>query len=237
MRRRCVSFLDATSGAAYTRSQVNIELSSVHNRRVHPSGALEQSIHDVWAAKLANNPRLFNGTKFRLAAFTATPTRLHMEWGLTDYKTYLGLCSRCDVVSSLATPPNQDTTIYLSNKIGVAGALLTADDKVCFLKRSSVVGAYPNMLDVPGGHPEPEHIGIDWSSLPVEPDDATNRRCAAEFFDSIAVEIVEEVNVPSSTLSPPLLLGVTLQGEAATPSFGNVLSSTIDRPTIVICIM
>ncbi|RQM10883.1 hypothetical protein B5M09_011909 [Aphanomyces astaci] len=158
MRRRCVSFLDATSGAAYTRSQVNIELSSVHNRRVHPSGALEQSIHDVWAAKLANNPRLFNGTKFRLAAFTATPTSLHMEWGLTDYKTYLGLCSRCDVVSSLATPPNQDTTIYLSNKIGVAGALLTADDKVCFLKRSSVVGAYPNMLDVPGGHPEPEVI-------------------------------------------------------------------------------
>ncbi len=38
----------------------------------------------------------------------------------------------------------------------MTAALVTSDDKVCFLKRSAVVGAYPNMLDVPGGHPEPQ---------------------------------------------------------------------------------
>ncbi|ETV95295.1 hypothetical protein, variant [Aphanomyces invadans] len=235
MQRRCVSFLDATSGAAYLRSQVRVELSSAYNRKVHPSMALEQSIHDTWETKLAANPQLFNGTKFRLSEFAATPTELHMKWGLTDYKTYLGLCSRCDVVSTLGTPTHPDVSMYLSNKIGVAAALVTADDKLCFLKRSATVGAYPNLLDVPGGHPEPTHIDIDWRSLPTVPDGATNDRCVDEFFDSITTEICEEVNVPLATLSPPRLLGVTMQGKAATPSFAFLVQCSLDAAAVAGC--
>ncbi|KAF0698679.1 Aste57867_10720 [Aphanomyces stellatus] len=225
MLRRCVSFVRATAGVGLPRSQVSVSLSSEKNRRVHPSAALEQTIEDVWATKLAQNPHLFNATKFRLASYALSPTALHMEWGLTDYKTYIGLCSRCDVVEKMkadgAASTHHDHTVFLSNKIGVAAALVTNDNMVCFLKRSNNVGAYPNMMDVPGGHPEPEAIQITSESMPStrDGDEATNARCVDAFFDSIVAEIHEEVNVPRASLAAPRLLGVTLQGVAETPSF------------------
>ncbi|KAH9138362.1 hypothetical protein AeRB84_017318 [Aphanomyces euteiches] len=235
MRRRCVSFVGATSGAAFSCSQVAIALSSVHNRSVHPSAELERNIEDVWAGKLEKNPHLFNGTKFRLASMQVAPHALHMQWGLTDYKTYIGLCSRCEVVEKLkadGASERQDHTVYLSNKIGVAAALVTSDNKVCFLKRSQNVGAYPNMMDVPGGHPEPQALGVGWENMPSESDDALNARCVDELFDSIVNEIHEEVNVPKTALASPLLLGVTLQGEAETPSFAFLTRTTLPADEI-----
>ncbi|CAK4699843.1 unnamed protein product [Aphanomyces euteiches] len=208
MRRRCVSFVGATSGAAFSCSQVAIALSSVHNRSVHPFAELERNIEDVWAGKLEKNPHLFNGTKFRLASMQVAPHALHMQWGLTDYKTYIGLCSRCEVVEKLkadGASERQDHTVYLSNKIGVAAALVTSDNKA---------------------------LGVGWENMPSESDDALNARCVDELFDSIVNEIHEEVNVPKTALASPLLLGVTLQGEAETPSFAFLTRTTLPADEI-----
>ncbi|OQS01480.1 hypothetical protein ACHHYP_00694 [Achlya hypogyna] len=199
--------------------QVVIELTPASNRLKHPSEALEQAMDALWQEKVTAQPQIFDGAKFRLATSELAAGHLRLSWGLTSYKEYIGTCSRPDIVAQLH---RDGGTLHLSRKVGVAAALVTADNKVVLLQRSSAVGAYPNMADVPGGHPEPSNIGLAFGSEYL-PSDELNARCVAELFDSITAEVEEEVNVPRSALSPPLLLGVTLQGAAETPSYAFLL--------------
>lgn len=57
-----------------------------------------------------------------------------------------------------------------------------------------------------------------------------------EFFASIVNEVHEEINLSEEEMSPPLLLGVVYQAEAATPSFGTLLRDS-SIPVYSICIL
>ncbi|EQC38821.1 hypothetical protein SDRG_03780 [Saprolegnia diclina VS20] len=208
------------------QDRVCIALSPQGNRRKHASRELEDAMEKLWDDKLAAQPHLFNGAKFRLASSALTSTGLQMTWGLTSYKEYISTCSRPEIVATLRRDGGENPRQHLSMKVGVAAALVTSDKHVVFLQRSNAVGAYPNMADVPGGHPEPEKVGLHCES-DYELSDELNARCVAELFDSITAEVEEETNVPRSALSPPLLLGVTLQGSAETPSYAFLIECAL----------
>lgn len=172
--RQLMSF-HVNSFGPFRQEQVRVRLSPAFNRRAHPDAALESSIDAAWRAYKEQSPRLFNATKFRLhgshsvaqtaaaASVSATTSTqraaaLVLDWGLTDYKTYLGTC--CSINASRFVADSQalnsaDAFAYLSRKVGVAAVVETSDAKIALIKRSKSVGVYQDMYDTPGGHPEP----------------------------------------------------------------------------------
>lgn len=72
-----------------------------------------------------------------------------------------------------------------------------------------------DLIDVPGGHPEPEAIGIQSSSGPNgEGDDDLPAKILREIVESVSNEVHEEVNIPLEKLEEPRLLGIVLQGNS-----------------------
>ena len=163
---------------ALTESRVSCRVARRFGRRRHADPAVEAAVEATWAARVAANPRLFNGTKLRLHAFAleppagggeggdseaAAPPRLLLSLGLTDYRAFLG--------TNAAAPEQQrrlradgaaqhagDGAAYLSQKLGVGGVTTTADGFVVFIVRSAHVAEAQGMVDVPGGHPEPSKV-------------------------------------------------------------------------------
>jgi 8-oxo-dGTP pyrophosphatase MutT (NUDIX family) len=75
------------------RRDVSVDLSPSHDR-CRLQSACEDQIGSTWEARLALNPRLYNGSKFRLAGFEfgepGTQKQVKLLLGVTDYKDYLG---------------------------------------------------------------------------------------------------------------------------------------------------
>ncbi|TYZ65631.1 hypothetical protein PybrP1_006816, partial [[Pythium] brassicae (nom. inval.)] len=240
---RVISFASSSpNGSAFPRERVRVHLSPTFNRTPHADAALEASIDAAWRARLSRHPQLFNASKFRLSDLRIRAGDgedghdrvLELAWGVTDYKTYLGTC--CSPHSSQFRSEAADGAAKfasLSRKVGVAAVVLTSDARVALIRRSHAVGVYPNMLDTPGGHPEPSHIGLSAETLAgLETDvDGEQKRAmedaaVREFFASIVNEVHEEINLPETDLTAPLLLGVVLQSDACTPSFSYFLRTT-----------
>lgn len=166
----------------FLREQVRVRLSPAFNRKAHPDAAVESSIDAVWREYTERSPRLFNATKFRLQAISersAQNTELVLDWGLTDYKTYLGTCCSANVRRFIADgnalnecgSHGDNEFAFLSRKVGVAAVVETADAHIALIKRSKSVGVYQDMYDTPGGHPEPSVSGVitnrllpDWAN-------------------------------------------------------------------------
>eukprot|EP00466_Bigelowiella_natans_P018057 jgi/Bigna1/138493/aug1.45_g13201 len=95
------------------REHVQIELLPAYGRKQHPETEVEKHIDDMWSERMAANPRLFNGTKFRYGSSEVlTPSSssassssstssssskkkkiippLKLKLWFTDYRTYLG---------------------------------------------------------------------------------------------------------------------------------------------------
>ncbi|GLD98973.1 hypothetical protein PINS_up007691 [Pythium insidiosum] len=211
------------------RDAVRVSLRSAFSRRTHPDAAVEAAIEDVWQTYKQRSPRLFNGTKFRLHCWTLGADGLAMDWGLTDYRTYLGTCAS-ELVTRLRDDGvalcGGDATAFLSRKVGVSAVLETADQRLALIERSRDVGVYQHLFDTPGGHPEPSDLGLTPDLVrELERVERESERRRAELaardrlFDSILDEVHEEVNLPRDAISDPLLLGVVLQSVAETPSF------------------
>ncbi|KAF1327356.1 hypothetical protein FI667_g7604, partial [Globisporangium splendens] len=234
------------SSGPFRLEQVRIRLTPEANRHVHPRTAIESAIDTVWREYKERSPRLFNATKFRLQSYQeiasggdghASPSNaqtklLTLEWGITDYKTYLGTCCSTNVTQLLADgkklTANGDEFAFVSRKVGVAAVVETSDGKIALIKRSNSVGVYQDMFDTPGGHPEPSHIGLTADVLEALQCDgkraergAMESAAVQEFFTSIVNEVHEEINLSDDQIRPPLLLGVVLQADAATPSFNS----------------
>lgn len=146
----------------FAREQVRVRLSARFNRRRHADAQLEASVDTTWEAYRREAPRVFNASKFRLHQWRAAASDgLVMDWGLTDYKTYLGTCCAAIAPRLLrdgaahATDDEAETFAFLSRKVGVAAVVETSDAHVALIKRSAAVGLYQNLHDTPGGHPEP----------------------------------------------------------------------------------
>jgi hypothetical protein len=149
----------------FAREQVRVRLSPRFNRRRHADAQLEASVDATWEAYRREAPRLFNASKFRLHQWRAARglggDGLVMDWGLTDYKTYLGTCCAAIAPRLLrdgavhAADDEAEIFAFLSRKVGVAAVVETSDAHVALIKRSAAVGLYQNLHDTPGGHPEP----------------------------------------------------------------------------------
>lgn len=229
--RRLMSFSMLSFETPLAADQVGVSLSSHFNRLAHPDARVEQQKAQTWEQLKRQTPRLFNASKFRLQGLVTSDKHsslklLQLDWGLTDYASYLGTCCSSLAPQLLADGERLrgDRFAFVSRKVGVAAALETADGHVALIKRSKSVGFYQDLYDTPGGHPEPSAIQLTEDVLQTLEDDAHKRTqmedaARREFFQSIVNEVHEEVNVAPQLQQAPVLLGVVLQTDACTPSF------------------
>lgn len=89
-------------------------------------------------------------------------------------------------------------------------AVHTSDDHLLLIRRSGSVAEGQGALDVPGGHPEPSHIGID----SLNPSGIDSSKVLQEIFQSAIDEVRDEINIPEGLLGDVRLLGVVRQGNS-----------------------
>ncbi|KAI4304661.1 hypothetical protein MLD38_040138 [Melastoma candidum] len=200
-------------------SQVSVDFQEAYDRIPHPEVVLESSIDEIWGQRVQRNPSLYNGKKFRYAGYAAHTggsdsnqvSRVTLHLGLTDYRTFVGT-NLNPLWESFLVPSEDDVTRckHTSSPLGNGAIVETSDGKIIVLRRSNNVGEFPGHYVFPGGHPEPEEVGIS-SHPPIESlvDFETNRKLADEMFDSIFREVVEEIGVPSTSLGDATFIGVS----------------------------
>uniref|UniRef100_A0ACB8G7G0 Uncharacterized protein n=1 Tax=Sphaerodactylus townsendi TaxID=933632 RepID=A0ACB8G7G0_9SAUR len=195
---------------------VGAELSPLYDR--HPLPGDRVQIETTWAARRQQEPWLFDGAKFRLHSIKQEGGILVFRLGLTSYKDFVGtnLAGRVEQLRRQGHEDFGNSQAYLADPLGVGAMLHTADDRFVFLRRSLCVGEAPGKVDVPGGHPEPlvgAHYfqvvtGDTTSQGPIRHQDLPGELVVKELFSSVLREIQDEVNLPPSSLSCPVLLGI-----------------------------
>lgn len=133
-----------------------VDVNQKHNRCKHT--IYDQQIDVNWDKRIADNPKIFNGTKFRLSSASFSGDTLTLNLGLTCYKDFLGTnwSENSKSLAQEGVRDFNDSQAYMADPLGVGTIVLTTDDKVIFLKRSEHCAEAPGLWDVPGGHPEPQ---------------------------------------------------------------------------------
>lgn len=132
--------------------------SEKHERQSCPE--FDAKIDETWNEICRQNNRLFNGTKFRLHDVVVGTDcgKPEIQVGVTDYKTYI-CTNQSSAVDELYAYGNKrfgNKQACLADPIAVNVVLRTTDDYIVLNKRADWVGECKGMLDVPGGHAEPE---------------------------------------------------------------------------------
>nr|XP_019963203.1 PREDICTED: nucleoside diphosphate-linked moiety X motif 22 [Paralichthys olivaceus] len=147
---------------------------------------------------------------------------LTLRLGLTCYKDYLGTnwSSRVAELRQRGDAEFSDALALLAQPLGVGAVLCTGDRQVVLIRRSQRVAEAGGLLDIPGGHPEPqvvcERLGqtagevVSMVTMQQRPE-----AVVSELFASVCAEIRDEVNVPLSCLGDPVLMGVALNHTSA----------------------
>ncbi|CAF2351086.1 unnamed protein product [Rotaria sp. Silwood2] len=165
----------------------------LYNAKSLPSD-IQNKLNERWN-KLLNSDNqgriLYNESKFRLHSIemktnnnddTIQPI---LNLGLTDYKSFI-----CTQQQSL--PDNIRQHIqedHLSHPLGVGCLLITADDYIVLIKRSSACMDLPHTYDIPGGHAEPKNLTTYSKENIIE-----------EIISSTIAECVDETNVDRNSL-------------------------------------
>ncbi len=110
---------------------------------------------------------------------------------------------------------------FLSQAFGNEALLVTKDDRVVLFRRGSGVAEYGGVYCGPGGHPEPERVGLPAEMSPHSGQGETNltaqledvhRRTpdaiVKELFQAPIQEIQEEVGIPAEALTMQGLYGI-----------------------------
>ncbi|XP_066524348.1 uridine diphosphate glucose pyrophosphatase NUDT22 [Hoplias malabaricus] len=144
---------------------------------------------------------------------------LNLQLGLTCYKDFLGTNWSQEAVSLQQRGEVEfgDTQALLAQPLGVGAVLVTSDGQVVLLRRSQKVAEAAGLLDIPGGHPEPKAVcqGVSEEAISMDLMHGCEKAVVAELFSSVCAEIRDEVNVPLSFLSPPVLMGIALNHTSA----------------------
>ena len=191
--------------------RVRVELDRRFRRLPHPQDAIDAS----WRAALESNGRLFDGSKFRLAALACADegdgARLVLRLGMTGYKEYLGTNQAPrEQRLRLAADGERlhgDAGAFLSNALGCETVLVTADGQIALLRRSSAVATHGGLFNGPSGHPEPSRARVEEEPDCAAAAEAAARLAVEELFDSVTQETHEETNVPRAALLPPRCIG------------------------------
>ncbi|KAH8933960.1 hypothetical protein BDL97_18G059000 [Sphagnum fallax] len=204
-----------------SRAQLEVDFSPVYDREPHPDLDLEKRIEMTWEQRVAKQPSLYNGTKFRYGGYnrakagegmTVSSETVCLHLGLTDYKTFLGTNLSAEWDRFLVpVPEDVDRCKHTASPLGNGAIVETVDRHVLVLQRSSNVGEFPGHLVFPGGHSEPQEVGIEGHiGDNVEFDkNEINQRIALEMFEGLIREVVEETGVPATCLCEPLFIGIS----------------------------
>ncbi|XP_072524377.1 uridine diphosphate glucose pyrophosphatase NUDT22 isoform X2 [Salminus brasiliensis] len=144
---------------------------------------------------------------------------LSLQLGLTCYKDFLGTNWSQEAVNLQRRGEVEfgDPQAFLAQPLGVGAVMVTSDGQVVMLRRSQKVAEAAGLVDIPGGHPEPKAVcqGVSEEAISVDLMRGCERAVVAEIFSSVCAEIRDEVNVPLSFLSPPVLMGIALNHTSA----------------------
>jgi len=72
-----------------TRNSLKVELSTSYNRKCLPA-AFEARIGELWSRRVADNPTMFNGSKFRIVSVCDNCDYVTFNLGITSYKDFIG---------------------------------------------------------------------------------------------------------------------------------------------------
>ncbi|CBN79318.1 conserved unknown protein [Ectocarpus siliculosus] len=186
-------------------------------------------------------PPLTNAARRRSRSPTSSPPtrKLRLRLGLTDYRTFRGT-NWSPSAARLAADSARDhpwlEAAYLSQKLGVGAVVETKDGFLLSLCRSNGVAEGQGMMGAPGGHPEPEKLGLtpevlrSLSTKAVSSRRKVGQQAADELFDSAVQEVVDETNVPREALGEPLLSGVVRQGNSfGAPTAAFIIPCSLTR--------
>ncbi|KAG5515388.1 hypothetical protein RHGRI_036440 [Rhododendron griersonianum] len=146
---------------------------------------------------------------------------------------YKGMFSTLCIDSGLPTDNDCRKCQHTSSPLGNGAVVETSDKKILVLQRSYNVGEFPGHYVFPGGHPEPEAVGIVSHQYEKDSNNAEliSNRISQEMFDSIIREVVEEIGVPATTLVM-LLLTVSRDDVTCNPDFIGISRRDLNvRPT------
>ena len=180
------------------------------------SEVLDVEIERIWKQKITENPRVFNGLKFRLETQQVNDDKLTLQLGLTDYRSYLGTAFAPEETVQLAMKEKSHSSShpFMSHALGVESLLLTSDQWLVFIKRSTDVSEYQGYLCGPGGHAEPKNVVENSKELPHEriteilSEESKQSLILEEVFNSAVDEVAEEVGLPHKTLTNNGIIGI-----------------------------
>eukprot|EP01097_Dermamoeba_algensis_P010383 TRINITY_DN7638_c0_g1_i1.p1 TRINITY_DN7638_c0_g1~~TRINITY_DN7638_c0_g1_i1.p1 ORF type:complete len:331 (+),score=67.99 TRINITY_DN7638_c0_g1_i1:54-995(+) len=220
----CTS-LDSRIPEGYLPGHVEVEIEPQYSERTNEE--IESEIEAVWSERVANNPKLFPGLKFRIGKLEKTSNGIKIFLGITNYKRYLGTNhswleknQKRGVESKVS-----DTLAHMSSPLGCSVVLKTGDDRLVFMRRSFEVAEAQGLLDIPGGHPEPLTVIKNLKSPNFKKElsiqetyqildtrqsssESIKKAVVQEFFQSILSELEDEICFPLSEASPVRLLGI-----------------------------
>ena len=189
----------------------NFSLSNA--RKLFPT--IEQTMETLWQEQLKRNDRLYNLSKFRLLDATVDESKIHLNIGITDYKEMI--CTNhltcIEEIQKYGELHYNDRHACFGDALGVGGVVVTQDDFIVLIKRSNWVAESQGCYDTPGGHAEPEEMLKKLGKNNSELFQVDSSEVIYEIFHSFVREVRDEINVPESSLSWPLLLGVTRNKE------------------------
>lgn len=153
------------AGKAVTKDMVLVEWDKKYNMKHHSS--LHPLIEELWLKKSESSIRLFNASKFRYDQVIVNKkdnilSNIKLLLGTTNYKEFIGTNCAPFAENLVAAGINDysDPQAYLSNPVGVGGLLETNENDLVFIRRSNTCAEMPELIDRPGGHPEPDVIMI-----------------------------------------------------------------------------
>ncbi|XP_078447057.1 nudix hydrolase homolog 9 isoform X2 [Wolffia australiana] len=200
-------------------SQVFVDFGPSYDRIQHPDDNLEKSISEIWCQRILENPSMYNGLKFRYSGFklkdmegSYSDNSVCLNLGLTDYRAFVG--TNLNPLWEKFLVPSGDEAIrcqHVASPLGNGAIVETLDKKIILLQRSSKVGEFPGFLVFPGGHSEPKEVGISGHPTKGISECCNNlkEKVAAEMFDGIIREVVEEIGVPLRHLGEPQFIGIS----------------------------
>uniref|UniRef100_A0A2N9FAK6 Nudix hydrolase domain-containing protein n=1 Tax=Fagus sylvatica TaxID=28930 RepID=A0A2N9FAK6_FAGSY len=190
--------LSCPSGLSPT--QVSVAFDQAYDRILLPDIELENSISE------------YGGHNLLCGGKSNQESHVCLQLGLTDYRTFMGTNLNPQWEKFLV--PSEDDSIrcqHTSSPLGNGAIVETSDRKIIVLRRSNNVGEFPGHYVFPGGHPEPQEIGITSHQYgkDLTGSELINKKVSQEMFDSIIREVVEEIGVPASTLCNPVFIGMS----------------------------
>jgi hypothetical protein len=158
MSNSWIDLLNLKKPLKFNEFSVNFN-TELYNAKPLPDD-IQKKLDEKWN-ELLNNAKpeqiLFNESKFRLHSVEIKPLdnensiQVILNLGLTDYKSFI-----CTQQQNLPNEIRQHITDdNLSHPLGVGCLLITSDDYIVLIKRSTGCFDSPNMYDIPGGHTEP----------------------------------------------------------------------------------